>query len=142
MSKFFGFVIVGCVVLALVLSAVYMLRDQIQTTQTLRDELSAAQTRLEQLSIEHRDTMDALNKAQKSREEIYERAREQEKRLHEVLGKTPFAEQLIPDDWRMCLQWGEDGNCEVPAPRNASGGHSDTGQGETQDSGRHGADNR
>lgn len=142
MKSLFGKIVLGCAGLALLMLAAYALSWQVINTQELKKKLSDTEDTLERLSIDHRDTMDALNKAQKSREEIYEKARQQEKRLHEVLAKNPLAGQLIPDDWRMCLQWGEDGDCEVSAPRNAAGGHSDTRPLKTQDGGRHGADNR
>lgn len=128
--------------IALLFVAAYGLFWQVSNTQALRKKLSDTEETLARLSIDHRDTMDALNKAQKSREEIYERARAQEKRLHEVLANNPFAEQLVPSDMRMCLQWDEDGNCEIFAPGGASGGNADTRSLKNQDGGGHGADNR
>ena len=109
-----------------------------QRTNSLEAELEKARNELEALRVDHRDTMDALNKAMKNREKIHEEAAIREKTLEDALRGDPFDKLDVPEHIRLRLNWQ---NCEMGSAGGASSGYCDTGSGPDKDGWGHGQDN-
>lgn len=105
----------------------YLVYCQRQAQIELQNQLLSTRQELEQLHVDHRDTMDAINNALDARDAINEQAKLREERLRRTLKNDPVADMPISDDLRMCLQWDENGNCEVSAAREPASGCENTG---------------
>ena len=83
-------------------------REQIRA---LEKKVATAEAELERVQIDHRDTLDAINKAMTAREAVHAQASFCERRMREALAENQDLASLpLSDSLWMCLQWpDEDG---------------------------------